>query len=225
MITTLCDFVFGCTGYRSTHAESGFVGIEKIKYRGKLQYTYTMARIYTRSGDTGETGLIGGQRRKKCDLRIHAIGEIDELNAALGMARAVNKDGEIDGILATLQDQLFNLGCILAINGQTRVPCRMIDEEDVYQLEKWIDKLNKNLPPLKEFILPAGALPAANLHFARAVCRRAERCIVELATKEEILPIIAVFLNRLSDLLFVMARAANQRHGIQEIIWNPETKG
>lgn len=199
-------------------------GFESALYRVKLQYTYSMTRIYTRSGDSGETGLIGGQRRKKCDLRIHAIGEIDELNASLGLARSANKDGEIDGMLATLQNQLFNLGCILATNDQSHISCRTVDEDDVLKLEKWIDKLNETLPPLKEFILPAGALPAAYLHFARAVCRRAERCIVELAMKEDILPIITVYLNRLSDLLFVMARSANQRHGIQEITWNPEAE-
>lgn len=159
----------------------------------------------------------------KDSLRVEAYGAIDELNSALGFARAQRLSSEIDKVLNELQNILFVLGSDLATprNAKTGRKIPRITENDVKRLEKIIDKYDAKLPPLKQFILPGGSLSGASLHIARTICRRAERIAVKLSRKEEIGDIPVKFLNRLSDLLFVLARAANYNHGIKDIAWTP----
>lgn len=168
-----------------------------------------MARIYTRTGDKGDTGLVGGRRISKDDLLIHAIGDVDELNAAIGVARAHGSDGDVDEMLATIQNDLFGVGAALAGSDSFGTP-------PVERIERAIDHFQEGLPPLREFILPAGSPQAAHLHYARAVCRRAERSVVAVSSNAGG---ILVYLNRLSDLLFVLARTANVRSAVQETVW------
>jgi cob(I)alamin adenosyltransferase len=190
-------------------------------------------RIYTRSGDTGETGLFGGQRVSKDDLRVEAYGAVDELNAALGLAAALKADAEIDALLNELQHELFLLGADLATPGirdeaRGRVSIERVSSALAERLERLIDRYEADLPPLTQFILPGGQPLAAALHWARVVCRRAERRCVTLARVEadganasapDINPEVVRYLNRLSDLLFVLARAANHRRGAGDVIW------
>lgn len=188
-------------------------------------------RIYTRSGDAGETGLFGGARVRKDDLRVEAYGATDELNAALGLAIALNAEPEIDALLLAFQHDLFTLGGDLAApeeSGATqgRITIDRMSERRVLELEAVIDRCTAELPPLTRFILPGGHPLAAHLHLARTICRRAERHCVTLAyhvgaTNGSINPEIIRYLNRLSDLLFTLARLANQRLGAPDIVWNP----
>lgn len=171
-----------------------------------------MARIYTRTGDKGDTGLVGGRRISKDDLLIRAIGDVDELNAAIGVARAHGSDGEVDEILTTVQNDLFGVGAALAGGDSFGTP-------PVERIERAIDHFQEGLPPLREFILPAGSPQAAHLHYARAVCRRAERSVVAVIPRSSHARGILVYLNRLSDLLFVLARTANARSAVQETVW------
>ncbi|HVH55628.1 MAG TPA: cob(I)yrinic acid a,c-diamide adenosyltransferase [Vicinamibacterales bacterium] len=183
-------------------------------------------KIYTRTGDAGETGLFDGTRVPKSDARVAAYGEVDELNAWLGLARsALNADGReavevaLPDILERLQRDLFALGARLAdprhkIAG--RVTRAALEPEDITRLENWIDSLEQELSPLRRFILPGGSRAGATLHVARTVCRRAERAMVALGDVE---PELLTYINRVSDLLFVMARAANHRQGTAEIEW------
>ncbi len=178
-------------------------------------------KIYTRTGDRGETGLFDGTRVPKSDARVDAYGEVDELNAVLGLARASIADPEIADTLAHLQRDLFALGARLADPGERiarRVTKAGIDAEDVGRLEGWIDRFESELPPLRRFILPGGSPPGAVLHLARTVCRRAERRIVGLGPDAVDLVLIA-YINRLSDLLFVLARVVNKRVGAAETEW------
>ncbi len=181
-----------------------------------------LARIYTRTGDKGETGLIGGTRVPKDSLRVKAYGNVDELNSVLGLARALVKDKELDLVLEKLQNELFIAGADLAApemssRGSHETP--RIDKEMVTDLEQNIDRFQKELPPLKAFILPGGGQAGAVLHFARAVARRAERSVVELNKAEPLGEHVVPFMNRLSDLLFVIARVANHREGMSEEEW------
>ncbi|HZP81298.1 MAG TPA: cob(I)yrinic acid a,c-diamide adenosyltransferase [Chthonomonadaceae bacterium] len=189
-------------------------------------------RIYTRTGDTGETGLFGGQRVRKDDLRVEAYGSVDELNAFLGMARAQGPDAEIESLLSVLQSDLLSVGADLATpeEGDThkgRIVVTRLGSERTAQLEAWIDRFETELPPLRQFLLPGGHPLAAALHVARVVCRRAERrCVALNRTLEEaeatpLNPETLRYLNRLSDLLFVLARVANQRNGVSDVLWNP----
>ena len=179
-------------------------------------------KIYTKTGDKGDTSLFGGQRVPKDALRIEAYGTVDELNSVLGIVRADNKDGEIDEILDRIQNELFDLGADLATpRSATSKQIKRIEARDSLYLEKKIDQLESHLKPLKSFILPGGSAVAARLHFARTVCRRAERTVVRLSRNEDIGDGIIVFLNRLSDLLFVLARYANHIGGIGETKWKP----
>lgn len=191
-------------------------------------------KIYTRTGDDGTTGLFGGQRVLKNSIRIEAVGAVDELNAALGTVRTLLPDPELDSFLQTLQNQLFDLGADLAtpksIEGNaakshiTRIP-----ENAVLQLETAIDKFESELEPLRNFILPGGHPLAAALHTARVICRRAERLVVTLQESEAaagnpgINPTILRYMNRLSDLLFVLARVANSRNKIPDVLWSPNS--
>lgn len=176
-------------------------------------------RIYTRTGDQGETGLFGGPRVRKDVPRIEAYGTVDELNAVLGLSRAAGPPPEIDAVLLRVQHELFVLGAELASPQAGRAAIPTTEPGHVAALEADIDRFEAALAPLKEFILPAGSPAAAHLHVARTVCRRAERRVVALAAAEPISPTVLQYLNRLSDLLFVLARAANQAAGQADVPW------
>jgi len=184
-------------------------------------------KIYTRKGDSGDTSLFGGQRVPKDDLRVQAYGSVDELNSALGVVIASLPQplGDWRVPLFEIQSDLFTVGANLATpeTGAAR-PKHIPDlsDERVTVLEGWIDKLDEELTPLKAFILPGGSESAAALHLARNVCRRAERCVVALARSAEVEPVILKYLNRLSDFLFTLARAANARQGSSDVEWHPE---
>jgi cob(I)alamin adenosyltransferase len=178
-------------------------------------------KIYTKTGDDGSTGLSGGGRVRKDDPRIEAIGTVDELNAVLGMARAAGLPADIEELLARIQNELFDLGAFLAISKPTTQHAQDTTEHQFAALETAIDSYDAGLPPLRNFILPAGTPSAACLHLARTVCRRAERRVFMLASTAEshVSPQIAVYLNRLSDLLFVLARATNAAAGKADALW------
>ena len=179
-------------------------------------------KIYTKTGDKGDTSLFGGQRVPKDALRIETYGTVDELNSVLGIVRGENKDSEINKVLAQVQEQLFELGADLATPRSVKTKnVRRIDPKDAHHLEKIIDSLEVHLKPLKRFILPGGAPVAARIHFARTVCRRAERSVVRLSRNEDIGEDITIYLNRLSDLLFVLARYANHLASVPETTWKP----
>lgn len=189
-------------------------------------------RIYTRTGDQGDTGLFGGERVRKDDARVEAYGTVDELNAVLGVARSQAQDPELGETIASFQDRLLAVGADIATPMETatrrgRVSIERVAPESVERLEHLIDRFEAELPPLTRFILPGGGAPAAALHHARVVCRRAERRCVTLAHLEEetggpaLNPEVIRYLNRLSDLLFVLARVANHRQGVEDIVWNP----
>jgi cob(I)alamin adenosyltransferase len=179
-------------------------------------------RIYTRTGDKGDTSLFGGQRVPKDALRIEAYGTVDELNTVLGVVRADNVDPEIDRLVAEIQDHLFALGADLATpRSSTRKAVRRFEVHDARPLEKLIDSLDSKLKPLKSFIVPGGSPIAARIHFARTVCRRAERAVVRLSRNEDIGEGMIVYLNRLSDYLFVLARYVNFRSHVEEVKWKP----
>jgi cob(I)alamin adenosyltransferase len=178
-------------------------------------------KIYTKSGDEGTTGLLGSRRVPKDDVRIESYGTVDELNAVLGVARANGLDPALDQLVAQLQDELFVVGSALA-DPDPRGPFHnAIDSSHVSRLEGVIDALEVELPPLSNFILPGGSPPAAALHLARTVCRRAERLVVRLARQPggDVPATLIVYLNRLSDLLFVLARTANHRAKVSDIPW------
>ena len=183
-------------------------------------------KIYTRTGDDGTTALGTGERRKKYDLRIAAYGTVDELNAAIGLARLhAAQAPAIDAVLARVQNDLFDLGADLCSPDKGKGPqgARLtVTDLQVGRLEQEIDAFNANLAPLRSFILPGGTPGAAYLHLARTVCRRAERLVVELADKsgESVSPAVVKYLNRLSDLLFVTSRALND-NGAQDVLWVP----
>jgi cob(I)alamin adenosyltransferase len=178
-------------------------------------------KIYTRTGDTGETGLFDGRRVSKSDLRVDAYGEVDELNAAIGAVLAAGVDPEMSAMLQAIQRDLFAIGGRLADPSRKvaeRVEKMNVGAADVARLEQWIDRLESGLPPLRRFILPGGSAPGAALHLARTVCRRAERRIVLLGA-DEVPPELLAYVNRLSDYLFVAARAVNRRAGVPELEW------
>ena len=189
-------------------------------------------RIYTRTGDTGETGLFGGQRVGKDALRVEAFGTVDELNAVLGIALSQGLEPELHDLLSSIQSDLFAVGADLATpddeaTRKGRIRISRIGAERPSRLETLIDRYEAELLPLQSFILPGGHPLAATLHLARAICRRAERCCVRLAREQTapdasgVNPEIVRYLNRLSDLLFVLARVANHRHGMPDIPWQP----
>jgi len=188
-------------------------------------------KLYTRTGDAGETGLYGADRVSKAHPRVDAYGTVDELNSQIGFVRSllhspgVGQDGslaDVDADLAALQNALFDLGADLATRhgGPYEKNISRIDADDVAHVEGLIDRYQATVPPLRQFIHPGGTPAAAALHIARAVARRAERDVVRLATDETVNEYARVYLNRLSDLLFVMARAVNARHGVAEESWH-----
>lgn len=185
-------------------------------------------RIYTRRGDAGETSLVGGQRVPKDDPRIDAFGEVDELNAFVGLARVSCAESnaarlsELDAILKRVQHELFNLGSILATKPEDVHPRQpRVTEADVTQLEREIDAANAELAPLRSFVLPGGTRLNAELHAARTICRRAERLLVGLARREDVPAVAIQYLNRLSDALFVWSRWANHVMQVPEVLWEP----
>ncbi|NMC21172.1 MAG: cob(I)yrinic acid a,c-diamide adenosyltransferase [Thermogutta sp.] len=185
-----------------------------------------MAKIYTRSGDSGETGLYRGPRVGKDCLRIEAYGTVDELNSSIGLLRAEPIPSEIDGLLETIQNRLFEVGAELATPDAERYGTRYITTDHVRELEAAIDRLDADLEPLTRFILPGGGRAGALAHLARTVCRRAERRLVALTREALALgtplsPALLAYLNRLSDLLFVLARWLNRRAGKTERPWDP----
>jgi cob(I)alamin adenosyltransferase len=183
-----------------------------------------LAKIYTRRGDDGSTGLFGGPRVRKDDLRVAAYGDVDELNSALGLAREeLTAQADLLAVVDALQSELFTLGAELATPDAASAPKQVprISAEAATRMEKEIDRLSEELPPMKNFILPGGSRAGAALHLCRTVCRRAERKVVELAETAPVSAEALAYINRLSDLLFVMARAANLRGGGREIPWIP----
>jgi cob(I)alamin adenosyltransferase len=194
----------------------------------------TIGRVYTRGGDEGETGLAGGQRVGKDGPRIEAYGTVDELNAFVGAARAtaealVDHDGRawtMVPVLLRIQHELFNLGSILAtLPEDVRERQPRVTDEDVTRLETEMDRINRDMPPLRSFVLPGSGRLNADLHLCRAVCRRAERAVVALARSESVPPEAIRYLNRLSDAFFVWSRWATHITGDPETLWDPNHTG
>ena len=181
----------------------------------------TLSKIYTKTGDLGETGLGDGSRISKASLRISAIGAVDEANSAIGIAR-LDAEDDMDAVLARIQNDLFDLGADLCApeDGRKAEGRLRISGSQVERLEREIDAMNENLSPLTSFVLPGGTALAAHLHLARAITRRAEAAIVELSAAETINPDALRYANRLSDHLFVMARTANNS-GVGDVLWVP----
>ena len=180
-------------------------------------------KIYTKTGDKGDTGLFGGGRVQKDDPRVEAYGDVDELNAAIGMARAIEPLPRIDEILVPMQRDLFSIGALLATPDLDKMHKHLakanIDDRRIRELEQAIDDSDRDLEPLKAFIIPGGSRKGAMLHVARTVCRRAERRVVHLQREVEIPELVVIYLNRLSDLLFTLARLANVLTGAGEVTW------
>ena len=180
-------------------------------------------KIYTKTGDKGDTGLFGGGRVSKDDPRVEAYGDVDELNAVLGMVRAVEMMPRIDEVIVPIQRDLFSIGALLATPDLAKMHDHLakaqIDDGRISELEHSIDECDRELEPLRSFILPGGTPKSAALHVARTVCRRAERRVITLQRDVEIPSIVVVYLNRLSDLLFTLARVANNRAGAGEVTW------
>ena len=183
-------------------------------------------KIYTRKGDDGETGLFGGDRVPKAHVRVEAYGTVDELNASLGVCRQAVEDEEIRGWLGRIQQDLFRLGAILATPGSDEGAAPpatpSLPESRVLEMEGLMDRVEEELPELRAFILPGGTPGAAHLHVARTVCRRAERAVVRLDQSASSPPGVVRYLNRLSDLLFTLARLENRRKGIPDVLWTKE---
>jgi cob(I)alamin adenosyltransferase len=180
-------------------------------------------KIYTKTGDKGDTGLFGGGRVAKNHPRVEAYGDVDELNASIGLARSIEMMPRIDEVLVPIQRDLFAIGALLATPDREKMRQHLekarIDETRIEQLEQAIDDGDRELEPLRSFIIPGGTPKAAALHVARTVCRRAERRVVQLQEHTELPQLVVVYLNRLSDLLFTLARVANQRAGAGEVTW------
>ncbi len=173
-----------------------------------------ITKVYTKTGDKGLTSLVGGERVSKASLRVDSYGDVDELNAVLGIIRSHGVDDEINSLLVNIQNDLFIMGADLASPPDIEVP--RVSAESIRNLENWIDRFLEELDPLKEFILPSGNTGGSYLHFARTISRRAERKVVKLMEEEDIGEYVLIYLNRLSDLLFVMARIENQRGDFKE---------
>ena len=193
-----------------------------------------ITKVYTKTGDKGKTRLAGGQQVWKDSLRVEAFGTVDELNASLGVVRAMNADridnlaqaAKMEADLQWIQNKLFDLGGILATApGQPLTHMPEIGEKDITTLEKMIDRCQKDLAPLKEFILPGGGKVSSCLHQARTICRRAERICIRLTKEEPVDANINIFLNRLSDTLFVLARWAAKTQGEPEFLWQRDLSG
>jgi cob(I)alamin adenosyltransferase len=180
---------------------------------------HRLSKITTRTGDAGETGLGDGSRVSKASPRVAALGEVDELNSAIGVLLAEELPADVRAALHGVQHDLFDLGGELSIPGHT-----MVTDAQVERLERLLEGFNQNLPPLKEFILPGGTRAAALAHFARTVCRRAERALVALQREERVADAARIYLNRLSDLLFVLGRVLNRTAGGSDVLWQRTKK-
>ncbi len=176
---------------------------------------HRLSKIYTRTGDDGSTGLGDGSRISKDALRVEAYGTVDELNSAMGVVIALSDQDDLNELLVSVQHHLFDLGGELCIPESV-----MMSDDDVSMLETALDRINEDLPPLKEFILPGGGQAAAQCHLARTICRRAERRLVSLSSLEAVSPLAIRYLNRLSDLLFVVARKLTASGGFEEQLWD-----
>jgi len=180
-------------------------------------------RIYTKTGDQGDTGLFGGGRVSKDHPRVSAYGEVDELNSTIGVVRATAPAGFFDDLLQSIQRDLFSIGGHLATPDPEKVEKALaraeLSEERVTEFERVIDAADEELPALRAFVLPAGTPKAAALHVARTVCRRAERSVVHLKHQAEVPELFVIYLNRLSDLLFTLARLSNHRDGAGDVTW------
>jgi cob(I)alamin adenosyltransferase len=181
---------------------------------------HRLSKIYTRTGDGGSTGLSTGERVEKDSLRIEAIGTVDELNSFLGAVLAQTVPAPIRKCLNHIQHELFDLGGELSMPGNN-----LLKMAQIQQLEQWLDEFNAELPSLKEFILPGGSAAAADCHIARTVCRRAERRVVTLHRQTPVNEVAIAYLNRLSDLLFVIARQLARQNGGEEVLWRPSKRG
>jgi cob(I)alamin adenosyltransferase len=179
-----------------------------------------LTRIYTRGGDAGETSLGDGGRVSKLDARIAAFGTVDELNANVGLVAAADCPDSIRDVLARVQNELFDLGADLAVPMEHESRLR-VTQAQVDALERDCDVFNEELPDLKSFVLPGGNEVAARLHVARTICRRAEREAITASRSHSVNPVALTYLNRLSDLLFILARAANAADGFEEPLWRP----
>lgn len=180
-------------------------------------------KIYTKTGDKGQTSLLGGKRLPKNDIRIEAYGTVDELNSFVGVLRDNLNDDAINSLLVQVQDRLFSIGSILAAAGDTgKFKLPTIAESDILTLESSIDEMNAQLDPMTHFILPGGCLPASHAHVCRTVCRRAERRCVELGSAEEVPELIVKYLNRLSDYFFVLSRFISKKSGSVDTLWLPK---
>jgi len=179
-------------------------------------------KLYTKTGDDGTTGLFGGGRVPKASSRVEAYGTVDETNAAIGVARATRLDPAIDGVLEHVQADLFTLGAELACvpGKEGKLGMQPLGDADVERLERAIDAADAACPPLKTFVLPGGSPQAAGLHLARTVCRRAERAVLAIEDAPA-RPLLVVYLNRLSDLLFALARQSNVAAGVGDVPWKP----
>ncbi len=180
-------------------------------------------KIYTKTGDTGKTSLLGGKRVSKADLRIDAYGTVDELNAFIGLLRDQEINYKREYLMKEVQDRLFTIGSVLASEPGKSVKHPDLHEEDLDVLEKEIDQMEALLPPLRNFVLPGGHQVVSFCHLARTVCRRTERCIIALMEVEEVDEIIIKYLNRLSDYLFVLGRLISKELGIEEVTWKPRS--
>ena len=179
-----------------------------------------LTRIYTRTGDSGETNLGDGSRVDKLDPRIEAFGTVDELSSLLGLVLSAGVEGDLGAVLRRVQNELFDLGADLSV--PPSVPDRLrVEQASVDRLEADCDRFNEHLPMLRSFVLPGGTEAAARLHVARSVCRRAEREALAASRRVDVSPLAIVYLNRLSDLLFILARAANAAAGEPELLWKP----
>jgi len=182
-------------------------------------------KIYTKTGDKGETSLIGGSRVSKADVRIEAYGTVDELNSLIGMVRDHLKSDETKNLLIRIQETLFSMGAILATDETFSHKIKTsINPEDVTMLEEAMDTMDSTLPPLRYFILPGGHPSVSYCHLARVVCRRAERRVIALSGETIVDEMIIKYLNRLSDFFFVLSRAVSKDLGAEEIPWNPDRK-
>lgn len=181
------------------------------------------SKIYTKTGDKGNTSLIGGTKVPKSHLRIEAYGTVDELNSYVGLCRDLTSDKTSGDLLGEIQDRLFTIGSSLACDPEKETKLKIPDlkDSDVTVLEKAMDSMNETLPPMKNFILPGGHPTVAHMHIARCICRRAERCVVRLSFETEAPPIVIQYLNRLSDYFFVLARYEAHLAGATEIPWKP----
>lgn len=210
-----------CNRYRRLWGEIVTIHREIGPHRAEAMAYDVGMKLYTKRGDDGHTDLIGGVRVPKSHFRVGAYGAVDELNATIGLALADCEIDVIKEVLITAQDRLFDLGADLA-NPRTpaEAPSRL-QADHVAELERQIDQSSEQLTPMRYFVLPGGTILAARLHVARTVCRRAEREAVALAGEEEIDPMTVVYLNRLADLLFALARLANAQAGVEDVPWKP----